>query len=107
MVTDIKQLVKSYLSRKNESVSVYLESSSIGMLVLVCAEIGKKQFLILSTEKLQNYNNKTYAQSNWRSNAVFRVEINAVGDKCTLVTTYALRAFAFLRAGLFRFFNSF
>ena len=60
------------------------------MLVLVCAEIEKKPFLILSTEKLQNYNNKTCAQSNWGSNAVFGVEIHAVGDKRKSVHTSAL-----------------
>ena len=59
------------------------------MLVLVCAEIGKKPFLTLST-KLENYNNKTYAQCKWGSNAVFGVEILAVGDKCESVHTSAL-----------------
>ena len=62
------------------------------MLVLVCTEIErkKKPFLILSTEKLQNYNTKSYAQSNWGSNAVFGVEIHAVGDKRESVHRAAL-----------------
>ena len=60
------------------------------MPVLVCAEIGKKPFLILSTKKLQNYNSKTSAQSNWGSNAVFGVEIHALGDKRESVHTSVL-----------------
>ena len=44
---------------------------------------------MLSTKKHQNYNNKTYAQSNWGSNAVFGVEIHAVGDNNGFVTMSA------------------
>ena len=60
------------------------------MLVLVCAKIGKKPFLIFSTKKHQNYINKTYAQSNWGSNAVVGVEIHVVGDNREPVHTSAL-----------------
>ena len=57
------------------------------MLELVCAE---KTFLIFFTQNHQNDNNKTCAQSNWGSNAVFGVENHAVRDKRQLVTTSEL-----------------